>query len=898
LTNVANYDARFTIVDVPTPDNGAPIITTQGITLGGNSRVMTLQYIGDVAGVQQYDKKYFNYLRGKFVEFGIDRGKLLRLLGGGEYYILVRIIDVPISQCATYNNTFNTNFTQEVDLIQKSVSYARQLGQDGIERIGNLFAENDTDYSDMVNDSSIRRQLVKILEDYNVITSQNKNQWLSYNNEFTDIGKLQLRNILLGAVLPDKRYIETAKNYSDRLLKTVPQLIAIESLPKEYHISDYIIEVVKAESARRASGMDKKDFLNQTNFDAPELSQQSQLIWNALDSGINTWRKWVNKYLHIAKDESYRNSNDDMFGTKPLNQTEILEKLNSSSLSDGDDFVPNSCPPVYQDGTRCITDDCIRQLDECIENEQPTKWKNWDGATNNYTAARLQLHQKIIDDFTKNKQCEPASQQPVAILTGGASGSGKSTLLKQYVPNIQDYVIIDIDKMREYLPEYKGWNANATQEEVKDIYNKLFDTLGNPCRYNIIVDGTMNKAKSYKPILDKLRKLGYKVLIMYVKVTKEQSIQRAMNRYVKSGRYVPKFVIDEIFMNGTAAFDELKENSDGYILIDNSGAKPVVESQTTNTLGDSKYIVSNYEELISDYKRVINRVKKDNKIIDIQDDYETYGGHQHSRTTRSFYSSFEPVRYSEDFINIRISDHIGRINPKEYDIYIVYENEKYPVISPEELYQKLQKLINKKRGIRVRKNNSGAKPVVESQTTDTLGDSKNSEHQTDTENNISSWQSVSKKTGKPMYYAQGHNHYDTGVKGAFTTRQEAINTVLRQRTNSNSNYIKAVNTEKEYAEYLPLYLQTIEQFKTDNNIPKYTGYGNGHKAITTKSYYSDIFWNGERNPIKIRISDHYGNEAANTYDVQIVFGSEKHPAITPEELYNRLQTILQERISR
>jgi hypothetical protein len=97
---------------------------------------------------------------------------------------------------------------------------------------------------------------------------------------------------------------------------------------------------------------------------------------------------------------------------------------------------------------------------------------------------------------------------------------------------------------------------------------------------------------------------------------------------------------------------------------------------------------------------------------------------------------------------------------------------------------------------------------------------------------------------------------------------------------------------------LPLYLQTIEQFKTDNNIPKYTGYGNGHKAITTKSYYSDIFWNGERNPIKIRISDHYGNEAANTYDVQIVFGSEKHPAITPEELYNRLQTILQERISR
>jgi len=275
-----------------------------------------------------------------------------------------------------------------------------------------------------------------------------------------------------------------------------------------------------------------------------------------------------------------------MLLTHSDNDVHITVVKKQEYLSD-DDFVPNSCPPVYPNGTRCITDDCIRRLDECIENEQPTKWKNWDGATNNYTAERLQLHQHIIDDFTKNKQCEPATTQPVAILTGGASGSGKSTLLKQYVPNIQDYVIIDIDKMREYLPEYKGWNANSTQEEVKDVYNKLFDTLGNPCRYNIIVDGTMNKAKSYKPILDKLRKLGYKVLIMYVKVTKEQSIQRAMSRYQKTGRYVPKFVIDEIFMNGTAAFDELKENSDGYILIDNSGAKPVVESQTTDTLGDS-----------------------------------------------------------------------------------------------------------------------------------------------------------------------------------------------------------------------------------------------------------------------------------------------------------------------
>lgn len=182
-------------------------------------------------------------------------------------------------------------------------------------------------------------------------------------------------------------------------------------------------------------------------------------------------------------------------------------------------------------------------------------------------------------------------------------------------------------------------------------------------------------------------------------------------------------------------------------------------------------------------------------------------------------------------------------------------------------------------------------------TTDTLGDSENG-FQLDSENNIESWQGISKKTGKTVYYAKGNSHYDTGKKGAYNTRDEAINAIIRERSNTQKNYDKMLKTKQEYETYLPLYINTIKQFKIDKSIPEYIGYGNGHKAITTNSYYHDIHWSKEEyKRIKIRISDHYGNEAVSAYDIYIVFGSDKYPAITPEDLYYRLAVILQERIS-
>lgn len=227
----------------------------------------------------------------------------------------------------------------------------------------------------------------------------------------------------------------------------------------------------------------------------------------------------------------------------------------------------STCPPMDKEGNRRIDEPALRMLDECIANEPQTKELHSD-KNGRYTNERLFLHEQIIAKFKDNKPCI-TTDQPIAILTGGAPGSGKSSFLKRFAPWISagNMYHIDADEVRAMLPEYKGWNAASTHQETKDIVNVLLSEIGNPCNHDLIYDGTMNKAANYKPLINTLRKLGYRVFVIYIEVPKEVSIERAMGRYQRKGRYVPLSVIEEVYERGLDAFNEVINMADGYIKV-------------------------------------------------------------------------------------------------------------------------------------------------------------------------------------------------------------------------------------------------------------------------------------------------------------------------------------------
>ena len=225
-------------------------------------------------------------------------------------------------------------------------------------------------------------------------------------------------------------------------------------------------------------------------------------------------------------------------------------------------------------GERKIDDKSISELTKYINTLPQTKDKHFNKKTNRYSPSRRELHKKIINSFTDELICIQ-QDEPIAILMGGSPASGKSSFLRKYAPYLlkEELLRIDADEVRSMLPEYEGWNASQTHLETKDIVNTLLSdrTIGIPCEFDLIYDGTMNNTKSYKPLIQLLKELGYRIFVVYIdNVPYEVIKKRALERYKKSGRFVPMEVIDDFFEKGKKALNKIKSQVDGYMIVDGS----------------------------------------------------------------------------------------------------------------------------------------------------------------------------------------------------------------------------------------------------------------------------------------------------------------------------------------
>jgi len=273
-----------------------------------------------------------------------------------------------------------------------------------------------------------------------------------------------------------------------------------------------------------------------------------------------------------------------------------------------------TCEVLDEEGERMIDPQSIESLTECISNLPQTKSMHFDYEKNDYKPYRKRLHKDIIYEFKKDLMCIE-NAEPIAILMGGSPASGKSTFLKKFAPYLlkEDIFKIDADEIRSKLPEYRGYNASQTHLETKDIVTTLLSdrNIGLPCKFDVIYDGTMNNNKSYVPLIDLLKSLGYKVFIVYIdKVPKDVVIKRSLERYKKQGRFVPLEVIEDFFSKGKEALNELKKQVDGYMVIDGSdteyrvmerGGKRIPRDRNYNKLGEPIKITS--EEVIREFKK-------------------------------------------------------------------------------------------------------------------------------------------------------------------------------------------------------------------------------------------------------------------------------------------------------
>lgn len=173
-----------------------------------------------------------------------------------------------------------------------------------------------------------------------------------------------------------------------------------------------------------------------------------------------------------------------------------------------------------------------------------------------YSEERSMLQDRILIDLSMKGDAGNEKMLPWVIFTAGAMGAGKGYVMnwmqKQGCLPLQKFIVIDPDEIRQTLPEWPGYVAKdpltaavKTQKEAGHIAEVLgYVSLGE--RRNVIFDGSLRDVEWYKVYFQKLRYSfpGIRLMILHIQAEREAVLRRAETRGQKTGRMVPRELLE------------------------------------------------------------------------------------------------------------------------------------------------------------------------------------------------------------------------------------------------------------------------------------------------------------------------------------------------------------------
>ncbi len=151
-----------------------------------------------------------------------------------------------------------------------------------------------------------------------------------------------------------------------------------------------------------------------------------------------------------------------------------------------------------------------------------------------------------------------------AIMTMGLPGSGKSTALHNMNVNLAGFILIDPDEIKKEHPNYDPNQPELTHEwSQQETMKRLAEAIENG--QNLIIDGTGTNVEKMVYRIKHLQKNGYRVEVVYVKVTLETALHRNANRE----RKVPETVVREKAEHIDTAYEIIFKYANDTTVIEN-----------------------------------------------------------------------------------------------------------------------------------------------------------------------------------------------------------------------------------------------------------------------------------------------------------------------------------------
>lgn len=304
IGNAQKYDPAMTVNDDPTAVGGPPIVTPNGIALGGNSRVMSTQRLYDQAsngkGFSE-PSTYRDMLQAKASQYGLDPAEIAKM----KKPVLVREVQSALDQASLHKlgTRLNKPFTAALGTSAKAVSMGKTISPTTIQYVRGLLQDGGTLREAMGNPKNTSG-LLKHLQDDGAISNEERPQYVdTATGGMNENGKALFEKAMLGSVMGDANLMDTApKNVTAKLNASVGTLSELNARPDTWNIIPQLRTAIGEHTKMAAANMGVDDYLKQGSMFGKPLTPVEDHLTRVLADNPNAVRDGFASY---GKDARY-----------------------------------------------------------------------------------------------------------------------------------------------------------------------------------------------------------------------------------------------------------------------------------------------------------------------------------------------------------------------------------------------------------------------------------------------------------------------------------------------------------------------------------------------------------------------------------------------------------------
>lgn len=410
--NALSYQPAFVVNSDPTAGNGPPIITREGIVLGGNSRTMTLQLV--YADRPDSAVAYRQALTDQAAGFGLDPAAL----EGMRRPILVRVVDERMTpeEMAVKSRLYNQTTTQKLQAKAEGVSRARMISPATLAALSADMADFDTLRQFL--DSPRSKGFVGLLLQDGVIEQTEISSLTEKGGRLNDSGKKLVEDALRGMVVADYDVLEALPaSVLNKLDRTIPALARLKARGEGWDMGHVLTAALRIVGKAAAEGRKVEGWLGQVDLLDTDPDKKRPAVQALALTFANATQKEVAARFEVMAGEAERQTKGQgALIARPENRP-------------GPAFVKAFLQPLVSVDGRTITGFDPRG----DERHAALQWAYEHGGKGKTVSAALDRLQKIIGAKKSSPEQKAEAREMIRLL------SEFSGAISMYPPKLGPY---------------------------------------------------------------------------------------------------------------------------------------------------------------------------------------------------------------------------------------------------------------------------------------------------------------------------------------------------------------------------------------------------------------------------------------------------------------------------